>query len=106
MCTGAEILGAMSLAVTAAGTYATYDAAQRAQKAPVLQPAAAGAVDPVADDQAAQTKAAQEAELYKLEARRKSRANSLLSQAGGAGDNSAPSLNAPVATGKTSLGEG
>ena len=89
-----------SLFVTAAGTYASYDAAKRAPK-PAIQ-----AVDPTADDDAAATKAAQEGELYKLEARRKARANSLLSQAGGAGDTGLPDLGRPAAAaGKTTFGE-
>lgn len=99
MCTGAEALGMMSLAVTAAGTYASYDAAQRAPKPPVVQQ------DPVADADAAKTQAAQEAEMLKLDARRKARANSLLSQAGGAGDQGMPELGKPVAAGKTTFGE-
>lgn len=99
MCTGAEALAAASLAVTAAGTYASYDAAQRAPKPQVVNQ------DPLADENAAKTQAAQESEMLKLEARRKARANSLLSQAGGAGDQGMPELGKPVAVGKTTFGE-
>lgn len=61
-------------------------------------------VDPVADDTAAQTKAAQDAAFEKLQLRERARKNSLLSTAAGAGDQTAPELGTPGATGKTTFG--
>lgn len=85
MCTGAEFLIGVQAAAAAYGGYAAYSATKReapnlGEVAPIVK------TDPVQDDTEAQTKAAQDAQLQKLVARERSRANSLLSQAGGAGD--------------------
>lgn len=74
MCTGLEVLAAVS-AVASIGK-AVFGKKPKVPK--VVK------TDPVADDLAAQTKAAQEAQAAKLEQRR--RRTTLLSQAGAAGD--------------------
>lgn len=104
MCTGAEVMMGASLLV---GAYSTYSQVQASrQQAPGGSSAPQVVTqDPVADDTAAQTKAAQDAAFEKLQLRERARHNSLLSAAGGAGDTSGAELGRPTAAGKTALGE-
>jgi hypothetical protein len=96
MCTGTEIMMGASLLF---GAYATYSASHQQAAPQVVQQ------NPVADDTAAQAKAAQDAAFEKLQLRERARHNSLLSAAGGAGDQSTANLGKPAATGKTTTGE-
>lgn len=96
MCTGAEIF---MIGSSLYGLSRSLNA-----PAPRYTVQAPAKVDPVADDTAAQTKAAQDAAFDKLQLRERARKNSLLSTAAGAGDQSTPELGAPAATGKTTFG--
>jgi len=102
MCTGIEVaalIGAGASAVSAISAMSKSGPSQATVSAPeVVQQ------NPVADQETIDTQAAQEAQATKLEARRRARANSLLSAYGGAGDTGAVPTTAGVATGKTSLG--
>jgi uncharacterized protein YlxW (UPF0749 family) len=81
MCTGLEIMGAISAAMSVMGAL-NKPKQQQQQQPEVVR------TDPVADDLSAQTKAAQDAQAATLATRKRLRSNSLLSEAGAAGDNS------------------
>lgn len=84
MCAGPEVLAAAQVfgAVTGGLTaLKSLTASGPSSAAPEVV-----RTNPVADDTAAQTKSAQDAEAQKLATRQRARQNSLLSQAGGAGD--------------------
>lgn len=60
--------------------------------------------DPAAQQAKLESDAAQDAQFKTLEQRRRARANSLLSRAGGAGDQSPADVLTPMVTGKPNLG--
>lgn len=95
MCTGAEIFGAIGAAASAVSAVGSLIGKPKA--APVVQ-------QPQVDAARAADEAGQEAQRKLLAQRRAARANSLLAQAGGAGDLTDQVTQTMGAAGKVSLG--
>ena len=104
MCTGAEIMFALQAAGAAATVVSTVSALSQKKSGAAAAPEVVR-TDPVADDEAARTAAEQKAQAQKIDAKRKFRANSLLSQAGAAGDMSLADTSGGAAKPKLALGD-
>ena len=98
MCTGLEVALIAGSVVSAAGAAGAFSSTPKTPD--VVQQ------NPLADQNAIDTQAAQEAQAATLEARRRGRANSLLSAAGGTGDpvDTSTVTQAGAAVPKTTLG--
>jgi hypothetical protein len=95
MCTGLEILSAVGSGLSIGKSlFGGGD----------TKPPDVVAQNPVADQTAIDTQAAQDAAAKKLDMRRAARVNSLLSSYGGQGDTSAVSTTSGSASGKVTLG--